>query len=169
MPHLFKGSSFDTVFSIADCVSTYLYASFLSCCLQLLPFLCALVGLMLTKGFCGTPRGGWALNQQKRSCCTKAEKNKIAIKYLTNSHIAGSLLIIFFSLFRFNISELSFHLLVKSNEVMVGPRAPASVWHLRIIVDLLCGLLGQKPPPRRAQKGDFDLVRKWFWQSAKCN
>ena len=48
----------------------------------------------------------------------RAEKNKIAIKYLTKSHIAGSLLIIFFSLFRFNISELSFHLLVKSNEVI---------------------------------------------------
>ena len=165
MPHLFNGSSFDTVFSIAACVSTFWLLFYLAVCSCSL-FFAPLSVWCSQRGFCGTPRGGWALNQQKRSCCTKAEKNKIAIKYLTKSHIAGSLLIIFFSLFRFNISELSFHLLVKSNEVMVGPRAPASVWHLRIIVDLLCGLLGQKPPPRRAQKGDFDLVRKWFWQSA---
>ena len=139
MPHLFNGSSFDTVFSISACVSTFWLLFYLAVCSCSL-FFAPLSVWCSQRGFCGTPRGGWALNQQKRSCCTKAEKNKIAIKYLTKSHIAGSLLIIFFSLFRFNISELSFHLLVKSNinEVisswLVRERSPVfGIWESLLI------------------------------------
>ena len=163
MPHLFKGSSFDTVFSISACVSTLwllFYLAVYSCSL----FFAPLSVWCSQRGFCGTPRGGWALNQQKRSCCTKAEKNKIAIKYLTKSHIAGSLLIIF-SLF-FALIFLNFLFIFLSNLILMksSPAGWSESARQCLAFENHCWFALRAS---RAKATTTESTKRWFWFGEK--